>query len=34
MNKNIPTVVINGSQYVPGKTPCPFGKPHARPTIF
>ena len=29
-----PTVVILGSQYVPGRTPLPSGKPHARPTIF
>ena len=29
-----PTVVILGSQYVPGRTPWPSGKPHARPTIF
>ena len=30
----LPTVVIFGSQYVPGRTPLPSGKPHARPTIF
>ena len=29
-----PTVVICGSQYVPGRTPWPSGKPHALPTIF
>ena len=29
-----PTVVMCGSQYVPGRTPWPSGKPHARPTIF
>ena len=29
-----PTVVMPGSQYVPGGTPSPAGRPHARPTIF
>mmetsp|Transcript_58184 Transcript_58184/g.161169 ORF Transcript_58184/g.161169 Transcript_58184/m.161169 type:complete len:285 (+) Transcript_58184:1694-2548(+) len=29
-----PTEVIFGSQYMPGSTPSPSGRPHARPTIF
>ena len=29
-----PTEVTFGSQYVPGLTPTPAGKPQARPTIF
>ncbi|MNU98811.1 hypothetical protein D3C71_889300 [compost metagenome] len=29
-----PTEVILGSQYVPGRTPWPSGRPQARPTIF
>mmetsp|Transcript_26110 Transcript_26110/g.68535 ORF Transcript_26110/g.68535 Transcript_26110/m.68535 type:complete len:245 (-) Transcript_26110:1065-1799(-) len=29
-----PTVVIEGSQYCPGRTPWPAGSPHALPTIF
>ncbi len=30
----LPTVVILGSQYVPGRMPWPSGRPQARPTIF
>ena len=30
----LPTLVILGSQYVPGRTPWPSGRPQARPTIF